>query len=251
MLFSRLPLSLLTLIFAFAFNANADDTNNKKDGDDTSGVEYVDIFAVDYPIVAYVVDSGRHDTAATTYHIACSSDADSASCPFAQPYTLIQGPSTLSFEFTAPTATFTQSFTLGCNLDSTTSMACSATGLAEADSPVTTSQTFSFTGAAAQAFFKEVQVVAKTEDLLTYTPGASSSSAKATITGSSEGGVFFEGKQEAATTSATVVGGIVVAEAASASATTTKSSGGIQVRGLGGVVYAGLVVLGVLGLGLL
>jgi hypothetical protein len=55
MLFSlaRLPLSLLTLIFAFAINT----TVAKGDGNNNAEVKYVDIFAVDYPIVAYIHDS--------------------------------------------------------------------------------------------------------------------------------------------------------------------------------------------------
>lgn len=59
MLFSRLPLSLLTLIFVFAFDTtfaktDGGDNETMKNGDP---VEWVDIFAVDYPIVAYVVDT--------------------------------------------------------------------------------------------------------------------------------------------------------------------------------------------------
>lgn len=137
-------------------------------------------------------------------------------------------------------------------------MGCSATGLAEeADSPVTTSQTFSFTGTAAQAFFKEVQVVTKTEDLLTHTPGVTSKSAKATITG----GVFFEGKQAAVASpsptigvaeSVSLVNGILIAEAATGSPTATgKSSSGVQTRVGDGVFYSGLVVAGLLSLGML
>jgi hypothetical protein len=131
-------------------------------------------------------------------------------------------------------------------------MACSATGLADADTPVTTSQTFSYTGTAAQAFFKEVQIVTKTQDLLTYTPGKSS--AKATITGASglgnnDGGVFFEGKQAAATT--TVLDDIVVAAVETSSSAalpvaTGKSSGAGRFRvGLGSVA-SGLAAWGLL-----
>lgn len=53
MLFSRLPLSLLTLIFTFAINTTVANGDNNNDGD----VKWVDIFAVDYPIVAYIHDS--------------------------------------------------------------------------------------------------------------------------------------------------------------------------------------------------
>lgn len=258
MLFSRLPLSLLTLIFAFAVD-NVVVASPDNDGDD-SGVEYVDIFAVDYPIVAYILSTHEETT---TYHIACSSDTHTSSCPFAQPYTLIQGPSTLSFEFTAPvsptttasTPQLTQSFTLGCALEDKTSMSCSATGLAEEDaSPITTSQTFSFTGTAAQAFFKDVKVVTKTEELLTYVPGTTSSSAQATITESGEsgtkGGVFFEGKQVvSSTTSGAGTGaistGILVAEASASPSVTAKSSDAGKV---GVVYYSGLVISGLVGL---
>lgn len=52
MLFSRLPLSLLTLIFAFAVRNTAAKGDNANDQ-----VKFVDIFAVDYPIVAYIHDS--------------------------------------------------------------------------------------------------------------------------------------------------------------------------------------------------
>ncbi|CZR63280.1 uncharacterized protein PAC_13177 [Phialocephala subalpina] len=263
MRFSRLPPTLLTLIFAL----NVDTTFAEPGKNDGSG-ETVDIFAVDYPIVAYVVDSGKHN-AETTYHIACASSAATSDCNFAQPYTLIQGASTVSFEFTAPVATsttsasspaLTQSFTLGCALASKTAltMDCKATGLVEdLDVPVTTSQEFSFTGTAAQAFFKAVTVVTKTEDLLTHTPGATSSSAKASITGE----VFLEGsnfKGKAVTTgevtsaSSSVVTGIVVAEMATASATVTKSSGAGRIAGSGnGVLYTGLVMVGFFGLGML
>lgn len=52
MLFSRLPLSFLTLIFAFAIDTTVADGHNNDDAE----VKWVDIFAVDYPIVAYVHD---------------------------------------------------------------------------------------------------------------------------------------------------------------------------------------------------
>ncbi|KAF8849150.1 hypothetical protein BDZ45DRAFT_245940 [Acephala macrosclerotiorum] len=265
MRFSRLPTTLLTLIFAFNV-----DTTFAEPGQKDAGVDTVDIFAVDYPIFAYVVDSGNHN-AETTYLIACSSGAATESCNFAQPYTLIQGASTVSFEFTAPVATatssasspaLTQSFTLGCALTSKTAltMDCKATGLVEdLDVPVTASEEFSFTGTAAQAFFKAVTVVTKTDDLLTHTLGATSSSAKASITGE----VFLEGSNLKGkvvatgdvTSAASVSGvtGIVVAEMATASATVTKSSGAGRVSrdGMGGVFYAGLVMAGFFGLGML
>lgn len=55
MLFSRLPLTLLTLTFAFAVDTIFAEGDNESGHN--SGVKYVDIFAVNYPIVAYVVDS--------------------------------------------------------------------------------------------------------------------------------------------------------------------------------------------------
>jgi len=255
MLFSRLPLSLLTL--TCAIDTILADIDNVED------VKTVDIFAVNYPIVAYILDSdsGHHQDDATTYIIACPSDMATSSCDFAQPYTLIQGSATISFEFTAtlPTTTsaaaLTQSFTLGCKLDSTTSMGCSATGLADdVDTPVTTSQTFSYTGTQAQAFFKPVSLVTKTEDLLTHTPGSSNTgiSAKPTVTA----GVFQVVKAEVATTTATSAvaspTGILVASATPSTLIATKSAASASTReAKDGVFYAGLLLAGVLGMVLL
>lgn len=89
----------------------------------------------------------------------------------------------------------------------------------------------------------------KTEDLLTHTPGATGSSHKPTITG----GLFFEGKQEGESEVVTTsVQGIVVAEASvTPSASSKKSGAGRVASGVNGGIYAGCVMVGMVGLWML
>jgi len=64
-------------------------------------------------------------------------------------------------------------------------MGCVATGLshdAPAVPPVTTTQTFTYTGAAATSFFSAVPLVTNSASLMTYTPGAASSSSTISTT---------------------------------------------------------------------
>lgn len=63
MFFSR-PLSLFTLISAFAIDASVAKGSNDND----SEVTFAEIFAVDYPIVAYI-----HDSVCSS-HLTCSSN---------------------------------------------------------------------------------------------------------------------------------------------------------------------------------
>ncbi|PSS27097.1 hypothetical protein M430DRAFT_31976 [Amorphotheca resinae ATCC 22711] len=130
------------------------------------------LFAPSFPVVAYQLASTPN--VATTYLVGCPAGSDTKSCNFVQPYTLVQGPATVDFALAVPGA---QAVTLGCNLEGTTSMACSATGQPTASGSGLATAFTTFTADAASTHFRAISMVTDAAALMTFpTPSSTSTS---------------------------------------------------------------------------
>ena len=64
-------------------------------------------------------------SAITTFLIACPTGTGSSNCGFSEPFTLVEGPSTVSYAYSQPANSFTQ--TIQCEITATEAAACTAT----------------------------------------------------------------------------------------------------------------------------
>lgn len=142
-----------------------------------SGAMADTIFGNDFPIIASVITSEAGGL--TTYAVACPADSNPSTCNFVQPYTLVQGPSTVSFAMTVPGEL---TATLGCVVPASTSLSCSATAVNPSPTPQTVTSTTTFAGPGVTALFESVSIVTNSDALLTYSPTASRKGSNSTST---------------------------------------------------------------------